>query len=633
MSIKKILIANRGEIACRIIQTCRKLGILTVAVYSQADRYARHVAMADEAHYIGPSAPDQSYLNIGALIEVAKKASVDAIHPGYGFLSERSAFAEATDAAGLIFIGAPIPALQLMGSKSAAKQSMEAAGVPCVPGYHGDQQDKIFLAEQASLIGFPVLIKAVAGGGGKGMKIVSAETEFADALQSAKREAIKAFGDDAVIIEKYIEHPRHIEVQVFADTQGNVVHLFERDCSTQRRYQKIIEEAPASYLTDDTRVELLNTAVDATKAIDYVGAGTIEFILDENDNFYFMEMNTRLQVEHRVTEMITNTDLVEWQIRIAEGKPLPKNQMNIQVRGHAIEVRIYAEDPDNQFLPATGVVQSLQFTESEHVLIDSAVQQSDEVSIHYDPMIAKIVVWERDRARCIRKLKQTLNKSHLFGLKTNMAFLSSIVSTEVFEDNQIYTNSLDKGTLDITVPYTPAVAAVYLHALYQQIPTDALWQQGDQWRLNQTDRAVTISYEYQGELKQHTVERNGDQYRIDGSHYYQIEAQDGCHLFHKKAHVIHQGQRYELQLPDIEDQSAGGANSNQLHAPMPGKIITVKVQAGDSVRTGDSLLVMEAMKMELNLKAEKDTVVKSVEVCADEQVVADQLLVEFEENA
>ncbi|WP_395376438.1 acetyl/propionyl/methylcrotonyl-CoA carboxylase subunit alpha [Marinicella sp. W31] len=632
MSIKKILIANRGEIACRIIQTCRQLGITTVAVYSQADRYARHVAFADEAYYIGPSAPDQSYLNIEQLIAIAKESKVDAVHPGYGFLSERSAFAEAVAEAGLVFIGAPISALQLMGSKSAAKQSMEAAGVPCVPGYHGDNQDAEFLAEQATAIGFPVLIKAVAGGGGKGMKIVSNDSEFIDALNSAKREAIKAFGDDAVILEKYIEHPRHIEVQVFADTQGNVVHLFERDCSTQRRYQKIIEEAPASYLTDDTRVELLNTAVDATKAIDYVGAGTIEFILDEEDNFYFMEMNTRLQVEHRVTEMITRTDLVEWQIRVAEGQPLPKNQMSIQAHGHAIEVRIYAEDPDNKFLPATGVIQALQFTEAENIMIDSAVQQSDEVSIHYDPMIAKIVVWERDRKRCIRKLKEALNASYLFGLKTNMAFLSSIVSTDAFQSNAIYTNSLDKGDLDVEVPLEAAVAAIYVDSLYQQAPADSLWQQGDQWRLNALDRSVTVAFEYQGEQHQQTVVKVGDEYRINGTHYYRIHPKDNCHLFHKQAHVIHKGKRFELLLPDVESQSAAGANSNQLNAPMPGRIIDVKVKIGDAVNVGDSLLVMEAMKMELNLKAEKDTVVKLVEVCADQQVVADQLLVEFEES-
>ena len=632
MSIKKILIANRGEIACRIIQTCRQLGIRTVAVYSQADRYARHVALADEAHEIGPSAPDQSYLNIERLIAVAQASNADAVHPGYGFLSERSAFAEAVANAGLIFIGAPISALQLMGSKSAAKQSMEAAGVPCVPGYHGDNQDAEYLAQKAGEIGFPILIKAVAGGGGKGMKIVSKDAEFADALNSAKREAIKAFGDDAVILEKYIEHPRHIEVQVFADTQGNVVHLFERDCSTQRRYQKIIEEAPASYLTDDTRVELLNTAVDATKAIDYVGAGTIEFILDEEDNFYFMEMNTRLQVEHRVTEMITKTDLVEWQIRVAEGKPLAKNQMGIQAHGHAIEVRIYAEDPDNKFLPATGVIQAMQFAEAEHVMIDSAVQQSDEVSIHYDPMIAKIVVWERDRNRCIRKLQDVLNASYLFGLKTNMAFLSSIISTEAFQDNTIYTNSLDKGDLNLEVSLPAAVAAIYADSLYQQAAKDSLWQQGDQWRLNTSDRNVSVCFEYQGQAYQQTVVRVGEEYRIDGEHYYRIQPKDHCHFYHKQAHVIHQGKRFELLLPDIESQSAAVTNSNQLTAPMPGRIIEVKVKAGDVVNTGDGLLVMEAMKMELNLKAEKDTVVKSVEVCADQQVVADQLLVEFEES-
>ncbi|MGJ8664710.1 MAG: acetyl-CoA carboxylase biotin carboxylase subunit, partial [Marinicella sp.] len=374
MPISKILIANRGEIAVRIINTCRHLSIKTVAVFADADRHAKHVQMADEACHIGSTDLADSYLNIEKIIAAAKSHGADAVHPGYGFLSERAAFAEALASAGLIFIGAPPEALRLMGSKSAAKQTMIQADVPCVPGYQDSDQAIETLERAATEIGYPILIKAVAGGGGKGMKIVNQADEFVSQLQSAKREAMNAFGDDEVILEKYITKPKHIEVQVFADSHGHVVHLFERDCSTQRRYQKVIEEAPAAGLSDATRTDMLNAAIKATQAIDYVGAGTIEFIMDGDDSFFFMEMNTRLQVEHRVSEMITGVDLVEWQIRVAQGELLPLKQTEIHEHGHAIQVRLYAEDPLNNYLPSTGLLEQVNLAQLEHTLVDSGVR-------------------------------------------------------------------------------------------------------------------------------------------------------------------------------------------------------------------------------------------------------------------
>ena len=407
---RKILIANRGEIACRVMRTARRLGIGTVAVYSDADANAVHVAQADEAHRIGPAPAAESYLNIEAIVEAAKHAGAQAVHPGYGFLAENADFAEACMAAGLVFVGPPPAAIRTLGSKAAAKALMAEAGVPLVPGYHGADQDPATLAQAAAGTGYPVLIKASAGGGGKGMRVVAKPADFAEALEAAKREAAASFGDDRVIIEAYLERPRHIEIQIFADGHGNLVHLFERDCSIQRRHQKVLEEAPAPGLTPERRAAMGAVAVAAARASGYLGAGTVEFIC-QGEDFYFMEMNTRLQVEHSVTEMITGEDLVEWQLRVAAGERLPRGQEDLALSGHAIEARIYAEDPAKDFLPSSGRLAHLRLpAEGPHLRIDAGVREGDEVTMHYDPLLAKVTVWDRDRAAAIARLRAALGE-------------------------------------------------------------------------------------------------------------------------------------------------------------------------------------------------------------------------------
>ncbi len=628
MPINKILIANRGEIAVRIIETCRQMKIKTVAVFADADRHAKHVQMADEACHLGGTDLAESYLNIDKIIAAAKATGADAVHPGYGFLSERANFAEALQAAGLVFIGAPTEALRLMGSKSAAKITMLQADVPCVPGYQEVDQSEATLQQAADQVGYPVLIKAVAGGGGKGMKIVHNKEEFLDQLHSAKREAMNAFGDDQVILEKYITKPKHIEVQVFADSHGNVVHLFERDCSTQRRYQKVIEEAPAAGLSDATRTDMLNAAVKATQAIDYVGAGTIEFIMDGDDSFYFMEMNTRLQVEHRVTEMITGVDLVAWQIKIAAGEVLPLKQTEIQARGHAIQVRIYAEDPENNYLPSTGLLERVKLKQAPNTLVDSGVRTSDSVTIHYDPMIAKLVVWAQDRDQCIKQMQQVLNESAVFGVKTNVPFLSQLLATQAFKKHQIFTNSLDNNELQLSNQLNPVVMAIYAHHLLQHQANPSVWCNANGWRI-QGQQPLSLAFTYQGEAQQHEVIREGEAYVVNGQHHYVPQRHDLCHVHRNQVQIIHQNLRYELTLADHEAQ-ASASDANAIYAPMPGKIIEVKVQAGDSVQAGQTLVVMEAMKMELELKAERDTSIEQVHFKAGDQVKAEAVLVELE---
>ncbi|MCF6300487.1 MAG: ATP-grasp domain-containing protein [Proteobacteria bacterium] len=630
MQITKILIANRGEISCRIIETCRRMKIRTVAIYSDSDRHARHVLMADESAYLGASDPSESYLNIEKIIDVAKTHQVDAIHPGYGFLSERGKFAQAVKDSGLIFIGAPIEALELMGSKSAAKLTMEKSGVPCVPGYHGDDQTDLVLYTEAKKIGFPVLIKAVSGGGGKGMKIVEKTTDFKEMLLSAQREAQKAFGDDRVILEKYIRKPKHIEVQVFADSHGQIVHLYERDCSTQRRYQKIIEEAPAAGINDVTRTALLNAAISATNAIDYQGAGTIEFLLDEDERFYFMEMNTRLQVEHRVTEMITGVDLVEWQILIAQGDRLPLSQMNIQVKGHAIQARLYAEDPMNGFLPSTGLLQDLYFAKDENVLIDTAVEQGDAIGIHYDPMMAKVVVWAEDRDACIKKLRRILNTSYVFGVKSNLTFLTTIINSERFAKYQILSNSLDKGELDYHLPYRDEVSAIYLDYLMDQPSSSDVWSIKDNWRMGQSV-PVKLKFDYQQQSIVASIEIKNKAYLINGTTFYQIQKEDRCFISNKSVQIICQGERYELSLADYETTTSSSADNNAIISPMPGKIIEIKCKAGEKIEPDQTVLVMEAMKMELSLKASRESIIKKISCQVGDQVEADSLLVELSE--
>lgn len=628
MPISKILIANRGEIAVRIINTCRHLSIKTVAVFADADRHAKHVQMADEACHIGSTDLADSYLNIEKIIAAAKSHGADAVHPGYGFLSERAAFAEALASAGLIFIGAPPEALRLMGSKSAAKQTMIQADVPCVPGYQDSDQAIETLERAATEIGYPILIKAVAGGGGKGMKIVNQADEFVSQLQSAKREAMNAFGDDEVILEKYITKPKHIEVQVFADSHGHVVHLFERDCSTQRRYQKVIEEAPAAGLSDATRTDMLNAAIKATQAIDYVGAGTIEFIMDGDDSFFFMEMNTRLQVEHRVSEMITGVDLVEWQIRVAQGELLPLKQTEIHEHGHAIQVRLYAEDPLNNYLPSTGLLEQVNLAQLEHTLVDSGVRTSDSVSIHYDPMIAKLVVWAKDRSSCIQKMQKVLDKSAIFGVKTNIAFLSQLIAKDEFKKHQIFTNTLDNEELDLATELKPEAIAIFAHHLLKPSHSTAGWQFANGWRI-QGDEPLKIELTYQNLIMEYVVTWEEGAYLINGQDHYLPQQNDCCHIHRNEVQVIHNHLRYEFTLPDY-DSKASASNANAIYAPMPGKIIEVKVSAGDEVSDGQTLVVMEAMKMELELKAERAATIKQVLHQSSEQVKAEAILVELE---
>src|SRR5512140_4404 len=453
---KKILIANRGEIACRVIRTARRLGIRTVAVHSEADQNARHVRLADEAVAIGPAAARESYLVAERILEAARATGAQAIHPGYGFLSENADFAEACERAGMTFIGPPASAIRAMGSKSAAKALMEKAEVPLTPGYHGDNQDPAFLAREAGRIGYPVLIKASAGGGGKGMRRVDAPADFDAALASCRREARQAFGDDRVLVERYVLRPRHVELQVFGDRHGGCVHLFERDCSVQRRHQKVLEEAPAPGMTPERRAAMGAAAVEAARAVGYVGAGTVEFIVDPSGAFFFMEMNTRLQVEHPVTEMITGLDLVEWQLRVAAGEPLPLRQEQVQLDGHAIEARVYAEDPDKGFLPSTGKLVHLAAPEaSYHVRLDSGVDEGDEITPFSDPMIAKLVVWDRTRALALARMRAALAQVRIVGVQNNVEFLSRLVASPAFAAADLDTALIDRER-EFLFPPSPA---------------------------------------------------------------------------------------------------------------------------------------------------------------------------------
>src|SRR5215211_7914355 len=498
----KVLIANRGEIACRIIKTCRRLGLRTVAVYSEADAGARHVRLADEAVFIGLPPPRDSYLRIDAILNSAKETGAQAIHPGYGFLSENEEFASACAQDGVAFIGPPVEAIHAMGSKSAAKRLMEQAGVPLVPGYHGNNQDPAFLRAQADAIGYPVLIKASAGGGGKGMRIVESAAAFEEALASCQREAESSFGDARVLIERYLDRPRHIEIQVFADTQGNVVHLFERDCSVQRRHQKVLEEAPAPGMTPERRAQMGRAACDAARAVGYVGAGTVEFIASQDGAFYFMEMNTRLQVEHPVTEMITGQDLVEWQLRVAAGERLPLSQEQLTIRGHALEGRIYAEDPTKGFLPSTGrLIHLAPPPETLHVRVDSGVEEGDEITPYYDPMIAKLIVWDEDRERACARMLRALAQFRVVGVANNVAFLSRLVACPAFTSADLDTGLIERERAFLFPEQEEASSEVFALAALAELLREAQeaggeaaswedphspWAKRDGWRLNAT---------------------------------------------------------------------------------------------------------------------------------------------------
>lgn len=651
----KILIANRGEIACRIARTCRELGIRSVAVYSDADANAAHVAACDEAYRLGPAPAAESYLSIPRIIDAARRAGADAIHPGYGFLSEKPELAEACFEADIIFIGPPVPAIQAMGSKSAAKAIMGDAGVPLVPGYHGDDQDPRHLAAEARRIGFPVLIKASAGGGGKGMRRVDNPEDFDAALAGARREALNAFGDDRVLIEKYLLRPRHIEIQVFADNHGQVVHLFERDCSIQRRHQKIIEEAPAPEMTPARRQAMGEAAVAAARAIGYRGAGTVEFIMDQDGAFYFMEMNTRLQVEHPVTEYITGQDLVAWQIHVAAGEALPLNQAALHIHGHALEVRLYAEDPTREFLPASGTIQYLHFPESSpHVRIDSGVRQGDTVSVHYDPMIAKLIVWDMDRASALRRLQQALNRTQVVGVTTNVGFLGMLARHPSFVKGGVDTDFISRhglGLLDDENPASTRMLAMAAIAELLRVDQEATtraahsldahspWHATDGWRLNGENNHI-LHFRHTGEEHKVIAHYRPGGFLLeltDGSQLAaQGEALDEHHLrvtldgVQQRIAAVRVGQQLSIMdgeqrcTLEVHDPLTAGMDDEvvdgSLSAPMPGAVVAVLVQEGERVSEGQPLMVLEAMKMEHTIRANGPGVVGEIHYQPGDQV-------------
>lgn len=624
----KVLVANRGEIACRIIRTLNKLDIDSVAVYSDADRSAQYVLQADESYWIGASPASESYLDMHKIIEVAKRCGADAIHPGYGFLSENASFAQLCMDSGVALIGPPASAMVAMGSKSEAKKLMEEAQVPLVPGYHGDDQYPQHLFEHARAIGFPVLLKAALGGGGKGMRLVEHEGDFLSALESCQREAQSAFGDAHILIEKYITQPRHVEIQIFIDTHGNAVYLFERDCSIQRRHQKVIEEAPAPGMSAELRNNMGDAAVRAAKAIGYVGAGTIEFLLAADGQFYFMEMNTRLQVEHPVTEMITGQDLVEWQIRVAEGGVLPLTQQALSINGHAIEVRIYAEDPANQFLPSTGVLRYLALpSESQHVRVDAGVVCGDEISVFYDPMIVKLIVWDQTRQHAIHRMQKALTQFHLSGVKTNIAFLSSLLAHADFESGKITTHFIDDNQGDLAFEpvmvtekdYIAAALFQFLDAGESTLESSA-WKALQGWHLNDKRsraylfgdrenivelilevRADDVCIQLFGKEYQLQVRKYNNELIVSGQVSFrcsvvQVDAQ--ISVF-RDANVFHIT-NYQYQL--LNDSVSSEAN---LRAPMNGRVVQVSVCKGDEVEEGDLLVTVEAMKMEHAIRSQK----------------------------
>jgi 3-methylcrotonyl-CoA carboxylase alpha subunit len=649
--IQKLLVANRGEIACRIIRTARRLGVRTTAVYSDADVKAWHVALADEAVAIGPAPARESYLNVERLIAAAKSTGAEAIHPGYGFLSENAEFAERAAAAGLIFVGPPPSAIRAMGSKSEAKVLMERAKVPVVPGYHGQEQDDETLIAAAKLIGFPVLLKASAGGGGKGMRRVGRPADFPTALASARREAKAAFGDDRMLVEKFLLGPRHVELQVFADAHGHVLHLHERDCSIQRRHQKVIEEAPAPGLPADLRRRMGDAAVAAAHAVGYVGAGTVEFILDRSGEFYFMEMNTRLQVEHPVTEMITGLDLVEWQLRVASGEALPLTQEQVVEHGHAFEARLYAEDPARDFLPATGRVIHFRIPAgTDHVRVDSGVRSGDEISIYYDPLLAKLIVWDRDREAARQRLVKALGEVELIGVANNVEFLRALAGHPAFAAGDVETGFIERHGDQLFAAPTPAGEEILASAVLALLLAEeghiakalgnirSPWNAADGWRLNlelrrefhftvgSAERRFTLfygrsGYEFDfgaGRIKAWVAPIADGRIRVDvGGHRFDATVVRQDLTFHVFAH----GATYRVLMTDpLAAAEAIEAPTGRLTAPMPGRIVHLHVKEGDRVKHGDTLLVLEAMKMEHSILAPSDGIVKAVDFAVGDLV-------------
>ncbi|MDD2177851.1 acetyl/propionyl/methylcrotonyl-CoA carboxylase subunit alpha [Acidovorax sp. D2M1] len=654
---KKILIANRGEIACRVAATAQRLGVKTVAVYSDADANAKHVAVCNEAVHIGGSAPKESYLRWERIIAAAKATGAQAIHPGYGFLSENEEFAQACADAGLVFIGPPPSAIKDMGLKAESKQLMEKAGVPLVPGYHGANQDRALLQAEADRIGYPVLIKASAGGGGKGMRAVDKAEDFAAALDSCKREAINSFGDDAVLIEKYVQRPRHIEIQVFGDTLGNYVYLFERDCSVQRRHQKVLEEAPAPGMTPEMRAQMGLAAVAAARAVNYVGAGTVEFIVEQRAdgsmNFFFMEMNTRLQVEHPVTEAITGQDLVEWQLRVASGEPLPLQQDELRITGHAIEARICAENPDNNFLPATGSLNVYGLPECVtfergSVRVDSGVRQGDAISPFYDSMVAKLIVHGDTREQALARLDEALAQTHIVGLATNVQFLRRVARTESFAKANLDTALIPREQAVLfhqeSVGLPLAAAAAVAQTLLRErasegvdpfsrrdgFHTHGVVQRRFEFEFGGEHAKAWLTYERGGSL--HLAVGEGDA-AVAGPLVFSERA-EGIELHfagqRTRAAVYAQGEVDHVftplgatQITAIDLLAHAGeaaAEGGRLTAPMPGKVVSFAVKAGDAVTKGQPLAVMEAMKMEHTIAAPADGVVQELLYAPGDQV-------------
>ncbi len=664
----KILIANRGEIACRIIKTAKKMGILTVAVYSDADKDALHVHIADEAIYIGSSPSRESYLLGDKVIAAAIQTGAQAIHPGYGFLSENADFCRECAKQNITFIGPPVGAIEAMGSKSAAKNIMEKANVPLVPGYHGEDQSSAIIKQAADEMGYPVLLKATAGGGGKGMRQVWSEQEFAEGLAAAKREAMSSFGDDTMLVEKYLTQPRHVEIQVFCDNHQNAVYLFERDCSVQRRHQKVIEEAPAFGMSEELRAEMGESAIKSAQAIGYQGAGTVEFLLDVDGSFYFMEMNTRLQVEHPVTEMISGQDLVEWQLRVAAGEVLPKTQQQLVLNGHAFEARIYAEDANNDFLPATGKLRLLQTPEtSEHVRIDTGVRQGDEVSVYYDPMIAKLIVWDENRDKALKRLSKALSEYRINGVTTNIDFLYNLATSKPFIEEDIDTGFIEKNhelifhdNAQELLNELP-IAALYLvlsnkkktqQSAEQSRDPHSPWHNANAWRLNEahthsfmlahndTEYTIEVEQKRQGSDAYYLIDIDGKQFDCQGTlnndamvvningHRSQatVSFDNNDISLYRENGVFN----FTQILPDC-GQLDSDDNHGGLTAPMNGTMVSVLVKAGESVSKEQPLVIMEAMKMEHTIKAPSDGIIDEVFFQAGDMVDGGAELLAFTE--
>jgi 3-methylcrotonyl-CoA carboxylase alpha subunit len=663
---KKILIANRGEIAVRIMATCREMGIRTVAVYSEADRLARHVREADEAYYLGPAPATQSYLCIDKIIEIARRSQAEAIHPGYGFLSENADFAEACEQADIVFIGPPASAMRLMGSKIAAKRLAQSVGAPTVPGYDGERQDDNALLEAARSIGFPLLIKASAGGGGKGMRTVTAAQDFLEQLAAARREASAAFGDATVFLERLIQRPRHVEIQILGDTHGHMLHLCERECSIQRRHQKILEESPSTALTPELRATMGATAVRIAQTAQYVNAGTLEFMLDDDKQFYFLEMNTRLQVEHPVTELVTGLDLVRHQIRVAAGEALGLRQEQISQRGHAIEVRIYAEDPAHDFLPSPGTISRFHVPAEPGIRIDSGVEQGDDISQYYDPMIAKLIVYGEDRYAAIARLRTALERCAILGVTTNIPLLHAISVHPAFQEGQTSTNFLSehelltpKSTQSQRLPPELALAAALYEMIYERnqaagsIASPSLnnpsnpWQTLGPWRMIGEARTITYHWhdqEYEVSLSPCPGMPNAWNVRVGDTHYAMVTGTvqvDGMLLIQYENRsqqrisvqiqpsavlIAYYGQVYQLQRrqpPDIEVAAHGDSRAHAqktLTVPMAGTIVRVQVHPGEAVEANQVLVILSAMKMEHSIIAPYAGVVKRV-LCQEGNVV------------